>query len=70
MHLAIVSQSAMLLLPRFELADVMKQIKKHKPTIFLRGTGSVQHHQSLPRDLQLGCGFHSALHQRGSCPAG
>lgn len=34
MHLAIVSQSTMLLLPRFELADVMKQIKKHKPTIF------------------------------------
>ena len=34
MHLAIVSQSTMLLLPRFELADVVKQIKKHKPTIF------------------------------------
>ena len=34
MHLAIVSHSTMLLLPRFELADVMKQIKKHKPTIF------------------------------------
>jgi long-chain acyl-CoA synthetase len=34
MHLAMVSQSAMLLLPRFELADVMKQIKKYRPTIF------------------------------------
>lgn len=34
MHLAILSRSAMLLLPRFELTDVAKQIKKHRPTIF------------------------------------
>ena len=34
MHLAVLAQSAMLLLPRFELADVAKAIKKHKPTIF------------------------------------
>ena len=34
MHLAVESQSAMVLLPRFELAEVIKQIKKHRPTIF------------------------------------
>ncbi len=34
MHLAVESQSAMVLLPRFELADVIKKIKKHRPTIF------------------------------------
>ena len=34
MHLAVLAQSAMLLLPRFELADVAKAIKKYKPTIF------------------------------------
>jgi long-chain acyl-CoA synthetase len=34
LHLAIMSQSAMLLVPRFELADVAKQIKKHRPTVF------------------------------------
>jgi len=33
LHLAVLSQSAMLLLPRFELADVAKQIKKQKPTM-------------------------------------
>lgn len=33
LHLAVLSQSAMLLLPRFELADVAKQIKKGKPTM-------------------------------------
>ncbi len=34
LHLAVAAQSAMLLLPRFELADVAKAIKKHRPTIF------------------------------------
>jgi len=34
LHLAVMSQSAMLLVPRFELADVAKQIKKHRPTVF------------------------------------
>jgi long-chain acyl-CoA synthetase len=34
LHLAIMCQSAMLLLPRFELSDVAKQIKKHRPTVF------------------------------------
>ena len=34
LHLAVVSHSAMLLVPRFELVDVVKQIKKYKPTIF------------------------------------
>ena len=34
MHLAVVSHSTMLLVPRFELVDVVKQIKKHRPTIF------------------------------------
>ncbi len=34
MHLSVVSQSTMLLLPRFELADVAKAIKRHRPTIF------------------------------------
>lgn len=34
MHLAVVSRSTMLLVPRFELADVIKQIRKHNPTIF------------------------------------
>ena len=34
LHLAVMCQSTMLLLPRFELADVAKQIKKHRPTVF------------------------------------
>jgi long-chain acyl-CoA synthetase len=34
LHLAVMCRSAMLLLPRFELADVAKQIKKHRPTVF------------------------------------
>ena len=34
MHLSVIAQSAMLLLPRFELADVAKAIKRHRPTIF------------------------------------
>ena len=34
LHLAILSQSAMILLPRFDLADVIKQIRKYRPTIF------------------------------------
>ena len=34
MHLAVISKSAMLLAPRFELADVMTQIEKYRPTIF------------------------------------
>ncbi len=34
MHLAVISRSTMLLLPRFELADVAKAIKRHRPTIF------------------------------------
>ncbi len=34
LHLAVVSHSTMLLVPRFELVDVVKQIKKHRPTIF------------------------------------
>ncbi|MGH9340754.1 MAG: long-chain-fatty-acid--CoA ligase [Acidobacteriota bacterium] len=34
MHLAVLSRSTMLLQPRFELKDVIKQIKKHRPTIF------------------------------------
>lgn len=34
LHLSTLTQSTMLLAPRFELADVVKQIKKHRPTIF------------------------------------
>jgi long-chain acyl-CoA synthetase len=34
LHLSTLTQSTMLLAPRFELADVVKQIKKHHPTIF------------------------------------
>ncbi|MEE8161197.1 MAG: long-chain fatty acid--CoA ligase, partial [Acidobacteriota bacterium] len=34
LHLAVVSHSTMLLVPRFELVEVVKQIKKHRPTIF------------------------------------
>lgn len=34
MHLAVLAQSAMLLLPRFELKDVAAAIKKHRPTVF------------------------------------
>lgn len=34
MHLAVLSACTMLLLPRFELKDVVKQIKKYRPTIF------------------------------------
>lgn len=34
LHLGVMCQSAMMLVPRFELADVAKQIKKHRPTVF------------------------------------
>jgi len=34
LHLSIASYSTMLLVPRFELGEVIKRIKKHKPTIF------------------------------------
>jgi long-chain acyl-CoA synthetase len=34
LHLSVACQSTMVLLPRFELADVMKAIKKNRPTIF------------------------------------
>ncbi len=34
MHLSVIAQSAMVLLPRFDLADVAKAVKKHRPTIF------------------------------------
>jgi long-chain acyl-CoA synthetase len=34
LHLSTLTQSTMLLAPRFELDDVVKQIKKYKPTIF------------------------------------
>ena len=34
LHLSIASRSTMLLVPRFELSEVIKRIKKHKPTIF------------------------------------
>jgi long-chain acyl-CoA synthetase len=34
LHLGVICQSALLLLPRFELADVAKQIKKYRPTVF------------------------------------
>jgi len=34
LHLAVTLQSAMLLLPRFDLADVAKNIKKYRPTVF------------------------------------
>ena len=34
MHLAVVSHSTMVLVPRFELVDLIKQIKKYKPSIF------------------------------------
>ena len=34
LHLSILTQSTMLLAPRFELANVVKQIKKYSPTIF------------------------------------
>ncbi|UCF36948.1 MAG: long-chain fatty acid--CoA ligase [Acidobacteriota bacterium] len=34
LHLAITIQSTMLLLPRFELADVAKAIKRYRPTVF------------------------------------
>lgn len=34
LHLAVATRSAMILLPRFELADVAKQIKQYRPTVF------------------------------------
>ncbi len=34
MHLSVACRSTMILLPRFELAEVMKAIKKYRPTIF------------------------------------
>ena len=34
LHLGIQAQATLLLLPRFDLADALKQIKKHRPTIF------------------------------------
>ena len=34
LHLAIQAQATLLLLPRFDVADVIKRIKKHRPTIF------------------------------------
>ena len=34
LHLAIQAQATLLLLPRFDLADAIKRIKKHRPTIF------------------------------------
>jgi long-chain acyl-CoA synthetase len=34
LHLAVAAKAAMLLLPRFDLPDVAKRIKKHRPTIF------------------------------------
>ena len=34
LHLSIASHSTMFLVPRFELSEVIKRIKKHKPTIF------------------------------------
>ncbi|GAB4108639.1 MAG: long-chain fatty acid--CoA ligase [Acidobacteriota bacterium] len=34
LHLAVLAQSAMLLLPRFELADVARAIRKHRPSVF------------------------------------
>ncbi len=34
LHLAIQSQATMVLIPRFDLNEVVKRIKKHRPTIF------------------------------------
>lgn len=34
LHLGILSRATLILLPRFDLADVVKRIKKHRPTIF------------------------------------
>ena len=34
LHLAIQAQATLLLLPRFDVADAIKRIKKHRPTIF------------------------------------
>ncbi|MEE8348047.1 MAG: long-chain fatty acid--CoA ligase [Acidobacteriota bacterium] len=34
LHLSTLTQSTMVLVPRFDLAEVVKQIKKNKPTIF------------------------------------
>jgi long-chain acyl-CoA synthetase len=34
MHLAIASRSMMILVPRFDLAEVVQRIRKHRPTIF------------------------------------
>ncbi len=34
LHLAIQSQATLVLLPRFELSEAVKRIKKHRPTIF------------------------------------
>lgn len=34
LHLAVISQSAMVLVPRFEVKEVVKRIRKHRPTIF------------------------------------
>ena len=34
LHLGIQAQATLLLLPRFDLADALKRIKKHRPTIF------------------------------------
>jgi len=34
LHLSIASRSTMVLVPRFDLGEVLKRIKKHRPTIF------------------------------------
>ncbi len=34
LHLGVQSQATLVLLPRFDLADAVKRIKKHRPTIF------------------------------------
>ncbi len=75
LHLSVACRSTMVLLPRFELADVMKSIKKTRPTIFC-GVPSmynaINHYPGVsPRDvgsIQLcvsgGSGLPGAVQER------
>jgi long-chain acyl-CoA synthetase len=70
LHLSVSCASTMLLVPRFELAEVMKRIKKHKPTIFCAVPSmynAINHYPEVsPRDvgsIQLCVSGGSALPQ-------
>jgi long-chain acyl-CoA synthetase len=55
LHLAVIAQSTMLLLPRFELPQVAKQIRRYRPTVFCAVPsmyGAINRYPKLtPRDV-------------------